>query len=268
MIFPKMCRVIGYADKSPLGCKVYFLTQYILKPEGESFSVLKVTQAKGSGLMRDIEHIEEIARPDETAVWKEPIVTPHDRVGLIKKALSTGKRCTVFGDMHSHMTFVLDPDLSGFLKVHLYDIVPPHPSLALTIASLEKIGFFEDDDICFEQHIKDIREIEGDVYPCKAGGFAKTLDRDAPKPGDRIVCCDIGKQMVLENYGNDFTFSDTCPLSMVKEEPFIVRCCKKEHAGLITVNGKTGIAVHWACSAKETAESVEKLITEWRKIHG
>ena len=268
MIFPKECKVVGNASTQPLGDKVYCLTQYLIRPSGDSFEVLKVTPKEGDTMMREIESVEVIAEAKDVAVWNGEIFTPHDRAGLIQKALSTGKRCTIFGEKHNHMTFVLDPDLSEFCKVHVYDITPPRPTLSATLKELERIGFFETDNICFEHHIKDIAKIEGDVYPCKAGGFEKTLDRDIPEHGNHIVCCQTGRQITHENYGDDFTFEETCPLSMVQEEPFIARCCRIERTGIRKINGKFGIVVHWAAPAKVIANSVESLMYEWRKRNG
>ena len=42
------------------------------------------------------------------------------------------------------MTFVLDPDLSGLLKIHVYDVAPPRPSLSACIRELESAGLFGD----------------------------------------------------------------------------------------------------------------------------
>lgn len=265
MIFPDECKVIGNASTKPLGDKVYFLTEYLIHPTENGTEVLKVRTKPGTGIMRDIECVEQISAPEDTVFWDEEILTPHNRADLVKKALSTGKRCTIFGKEDGHMTFVLDPDLSDFLEIHVYDIIPPRPTLSAALEELERIGYFEKDRICFSHHITDISKIEGDVYPCRAGGFAKTLDRDVLLPGEKIVCCTTGRQITHECYGDEYTFEETCPLAYVDAEPFIARCCRIERKGVRTVNGKLGVVVHWAANAKEIAKAIDELLGVWRK---
>lgn len=268
MIFPKECKFVGNATTKPLGEKVYCLTQYLIHPTPEGLEVLHVTLKKDTGIMREIESVETIAGPDDIFVWLGDISTPHDRVGLIKKAMTTGKRCTIFGDKYEHMTFILDPDLSEFQKVHVYDVTPPKATLSATLSELEKIGFFELDNIMFEHHIRDISSIDADVYPCRAGGFSKTLDRDKLIPGEKIACCRTGRQITHECYDETHKFEDICPLSQVNAEPFIARCCRMEDSGIRIQNGFFGVVVHWASTPKDITKVLEKMLEEWRLRNG
>ncbi|HJK22877.1 MAG TPA: hypothetical protein O0X08_03200, partial [Methanocorpusculum sp.] len=107
MIFPAECKYIGSAATKPYGDTVYFLTKYLIHPTPEGFEILEVEHEGESGYMRKVKSVRRLVGPEDIAVWEGPI-TPHDRTGLIKKALSTKKRCTIFGANDEHQTFVLD----------------------------------------------------------------------------------------------------------------------------------------------------------------
>ncbi len=262
MIFPPSCKYIGNASSKPYGDKVYFLTQYLIHPTPAGPEILKILPGKEGGMMRNIASVETLAPPSEISVWQGDI-NPHDRVDLIKKAMTTGKRCTIFGSESDHMTFVFEPDLSSFETVHIYDITPPHANLSETLSSLEKLGYFESDQIIFEHHIKNISEITADLYPCRAGGFSQTLDRDRPHTGDTIACCKTGRQICREETDADIHFKETCPLSQVNAEPFIARCCRIEDSGIRRHNGFFGVTVHWASSSRVIAEALAEMLREW-----
>ncbi|MDV0443651.1 DUF7714 family protein [Methanorbis rubei] len=264
MIFPSECKYIGSAATKPHGDTVYFLTKYLIHPVPEGFEILEVEHAGESGYMRPVKSVRQLVGPNDIAVWEGPI-TPHDRVGLIRKALSTGKRCTIFGAQDEHMTFVLDPDFAGLETVHVYDIKPPRPNLSATIHILEDLGFFGQQNIMFDHHVRDISEIPADVYPCRAGGFPKTLDRDELQGGEHIACCVTGRHICSECYEDEFVYEDTCPLSQIAEEPFIARCCRADRSGIGIYNGKFGAVVHWGSSPRTMLEAVDAMLEEWHK---
>ena len=264
MIFPRECKYVGNATSSPLGNKVYFLTEYLVHSTPDGFEVLKIQPKDGPGLMREIAYVELIAGPEDTVVWKDK-VNAHDKAGLVRIALSTKKKCTIFGKEDGHMTFVCDPDLSTFETVHVFDIIPPNPSLTDTLNELEALGFFETENVIFDHHIRDIRTIDAHVYPCKAGGFSRTLDRDIPPKGARIACCRTGRQICHENYGYDFEFEDICPITQVNAEPFIARCCRAENSGIGMYNGYFGAVVHWGANPKTIADAFFGMMKEWRE---
>lgn len=267
MIFPTECKYIGSAATKPYGDTVYFLTKYLIHPLPEGFEILEVEHEDGTGYLRPVKSIRRLVGPEDIVVW-DGAITPHDRTGLIRKALSTGKRCTIFGANDEHQTFVLDPELSGLETVHVYDIKPPRPNLSATITMLEELGFFGGENIQFVHHVKDISAIAADVYPCRAGGFKKTLDRDSLDGGEHVACCMTGRMICNECYGENFEFEDTCPLSMVNEEPFIARCCRSERSGIGLCNGKFGAVVHWGSSPRTMLEAVDGMLAAWREHHG
>jgi hypothetical protein len=163
------------------------------------------------------------------------------------------------------MTFVCDPDPSLLQTIHVYDVIPPRPHLAETLRALDITGIFGEAEIRFEYHIRDIREIGADIYPCRAGGFNKTIDSDRLSGGEQVAGCMTAKQVLLECYGKEFPVIDICPANSVRKGPFIARCCRAERAGLQEINNVSGIVVHWGSSPKQIVDAVYELVNSWEK---
>lgn len=268
MIFPPECKVVGHAFQKPVGDKVYFLSEYLVRRVQDGFELLRVIpDPHGTGMMRDILHEEVLATAEETVMYSER-VNQHDRAGMVRRALKTGKRCTIFGAMDEHMNFVLDPDLSEFQIVHVYDIRPPRANLSVTIEILEEQGLLGELNCVFDHHVRDISLINADVYPCRAGGFAKTLDMDRMEGGERVAGCLTGRQLYQECYGKEFIPIEICPVSSVTQEPFIARCCRKERGGIGVYNGFFGAVVHWGATPKTVLDAMYDLIAAWRVRNG
>lgn len=263
MIFPPHCKCIGYAGNKPVGDRVYFLSEYLIHEVPGGYEILAVRPAEGTGFMRDISSVSVIAGPDEVYRYPEPVVL-HNRGDLIRKALETKKRCTIFTGIEEHMIFVCDPDPSSLLTVHVYDVTPPHPHLAGTLATLDEAGIFGELEISFSYHVRDIRDTNADVYPCKAGGFSRTIDTDRLSGNEQIAGCMTARQVLVDCYGHDFPLIDICPANAVMEEPFIARCCRVERSGIQKINGKQGVVVHWGSSPKQITDAVYACIHEWR----
>ncbi len=264
MIFPEQYKHVGYASGKPCGEKVYFLSRYLIHPVGDGFEIIEVALNPGEkGMMRSIVSSRKIAAQNE--VYRYPKkVQLHDRARLVQLAIDSGYRCTLFTGLDEHMTFVLDPDLSGFLKIHVYDASPPRPSLSAIVRELEAAGLFGELSVTFCHHIADITGLQADVYPCRAAGFEKTLDADRLSGGERIAGCMTGSQLAGECYGSAFILENICPLAAIKEEPFIARCCRAEREGPGVYNGQSGMVVHWGASPARIASAVNELAARWR----
>jgi hypothetical protein len=268
VIFPAHCKYVGMVTGTPCGNRAYFLSRYLIRETADGPEVLEVeTDPEGAGLMRRVLSTRVLAAGDE--VYRYPDrVNVHDRTSLLGAALRSGHRCTVFSGHDGQTTFVLDPDLSGFLRIHVYDITPPRPHLSATLQDLEETGLFGDLEVVFEHHVRDIREIEADVYPCRVAGFIRTLDADQVRPGDRVAGCLTARDLVRECYGEEIAVENTCPLEAVRSEPFIARCCRSERGGLGRWNGKFGAVVHWGASPRDIAEAVVRVTAAWRDRDG
>lgn len=264
MIFPGQCKEVGYASTKPCGDRVYFLSRWLVRETGTGYEVLEVTSdPAGKGMMRPLVGSKVIATAQETS-WYPEKVQIHDRTRLIELALDTGYRCTIFTGLDEHMTFVLDPDASELLKIHVYDVTPPRPSLSACIRELESAGLFGDLSVLFCHHTRDISQVKADIYPCRAAGYSRTLDADPVHGGERVAGCLTGSQFLAECYGKDFVLENICPLESVREEPFIARCCRSEREGSGLYKGKYGAVVHWGASPATIARAVDALVKGWR----
>lgn len=264
MIFPEFCKNVGYASEKPVGECVYFLSQYLLKKTGDSFEVLAVTLAEGKGMMRNVLSSRVIATVNEVTLYPERVLL-HNRGDLIRRALQSKTRCTIFTGIDEHMTFICDPDPQDILTVHVYDVTPPRPHLAETIRELDETGLFGELEISFSYHINDIRTIGADVYPCRAGGFPRTIDTHHLDGGEQVAGCLTARLILSECYGTEFPIIDICPANAAGEEPFIARCCRLDRAGLQIIQGKTGIVVHWGDSPRKICDAVYELAGMWKK---
>jgi hypothetical protein len=264
MIFPEHCKHVGHASTKPCDDKVYFLSRWLLRDTPGGHEILEVTLDRTKkGMMSVILSSRVLAHENEVYHYPEK-VNLHNRTRLIELALDTGHRCTIFTGHDEHQTFVLDPDLSGFLRIHVYDVIPPRPSLSSSIRELENAGLFGDLSVQFCHHIRDISEVRADVYPCRAAGFEKTLDADAMRGGERVAGCLTASQFYTECYGTDFSIVNICPLECIREEPFISRCCRAEHEGIGSWNGQSGAVVHWGAHPVKIYNAVRELVTRWR----
>ncbi len=264
MIFPPHCKCVGYAGNKPVGDQVYFLSQYLIHEVPEGFEILEVEAGEGTGMMRPVKHVSLIARADEVYQYPERVIL-HNRGDLIRRAVETGKRCVIFTGIDEHKTFICDPDSGALTTVHVYDVIPPRAHLAETIRALEATGFFGELEIRFEFHIRDIRETGAEVFPCRAGGFSRTIDSDSLTGNEQVAGCLTARQILAECYGTEFPVVDICPANAAGEEPFIARCCRAERSGLQTINGKHGVVVHWGSSPKQIADAVYELMNERKR---
>jgi hypothetical protein len=265
MIFPRHCKEIGIASTRPCGNQVYFLSRYLIHDTQPGYEILEVTaNQSGKGLMRDVVETRVLAGAGETW-WYPEKVQLHNRARLVKLASESKKRCTIFTGIDEHTTFVCDPDPSLFQTVSVYDVIPPRPSLSACIRDLEEAGMFSELDVVFEHTLRDISQVDADIYPCRASGFVRTLDTDLLLGGERVAGCLTAIQFLRECYGEGFDVTDICPLSMIAEEPFIARCCRKEMEGIGTQAGRFGAVVHWGASPYEIVSAVRDLLVRWRE---
>jgi len=267
MIIPREYKRVGYADTRPCGKRVYFLSEYLVHRAGKGHELLRViTEPAERGLMRRVKETELLATAQETC-WHPGKVNLANRTGLIRLAMESGHRCTIFTGLDEHITFVLDPSLEEYLSIHVYDVIPPSPSLSDRVRDLEAAGVFGELEIRFEHHLVDISTTGAEVYPCRAAGFSRTLDADPMEGGEVLAACRVGTGVYRECYGEDFRLVNICPLDMEKEEPFLTRCCQQERCGTGVRAGKYGTAVHWGASPRDILRAVEEVVAGWRSGH-
>ena len=149
MIFPEQYKHVGHASTKPCDDKVYFLSRWLLRDTPGGHELLEVTlDPAQKSMMRAVLSSRILAQKNEVYHYPEK-VNLHNRTRLVELAVDTGYRCTIFTGHDEHQTFILDPDLSGFLKIHVYDVSPPRPSLSSCIRELEDAGLFGDLSVQF-----------------------------------------------------------------------------------------------------------------------
>lgn len=253
------CREVGVAASRPCGEQVYFLTRYLLRPSGDSYDLIRVEpDPDAKGLVRPVRSEALVLPAAEVAVHPDRVGLA-DRACLVRLARETGRRCTVFFGRDEHVTFVLDPEQEALRTVHVYDVEPPVPSLAAICADLAAAGLTGELGLAFEYHVRDLRSLEAGVYPCRASGFPHSLDRDGPVEGERVACCQTGRQLLRETYRVAAETVETCPCSMVGVGPFIARCCRSERTGLQTIDGHFGVVVHWGATPLVVLDALRAL---------
>ena len=57
------------------------------------------------------------------------------------------------------------------------------------IRDMESTGMFGDIDVIFSHNLTDTGLVNADVHPCRAAGFARTLDADPMHGGEIIAGC-------------------------------------------------------------------------------
>ena len=259
------CKSVGIAASRPCGDQVYFLTRYLLRPSGTSYDLLEVEpDPDAGGLMRPIRSERLLVPADEVAVHAERVILA-DHSTLVQLARAHGRTCTVFFGHDEHVTFVLAPEAEPLVTIHVYDLEPPRPNLAATCATLEGTGLTGELGLVFEYHIRDLRTLAAGVYPCRAAGFARSLDRDGPSGEERIACCQTGRELLHEVYNTEAETIETCPCSAVEAEPFIARCCRAERSGLQTIRGHFGVVVHWGSSPLTILDALRALAAAWHE---
>jgi hypothetical protein len=264
MIFPRECKEVGYADTKPCGDRVYFLSDYGVRKTRHGHEIVRFHKDPSkTGLMRKVERVEVIVPENET-LWYPYRVNLHNRTGLVRLAMESGTRGTIFRGLDEHITFVIDPDSSISLTIYVYDVIPPLPSLSYAIREIEAAGMFEEMDVMFSHSLTDVGLVSADVHPCRAAGFTRTLDADPMHGGEVVAGCRASVGIFRECYGENFQLTDICPLLLVGKEPFITRCCQKDRTGPTTVNGLTGTVVHYGASPPAIYRAVIQLATEWR----
>jgi hypothetical protein len=264
VIFPRECKEVGFARTHPCGDRVYFLSRYLVHPVGAGYEILQVDlDPQESTLLRTVLRTRVIATADEVT-WYPQKVQLYDRRRLVDLAAATGTRCTLFSGLDEHLTFVLDPDPGAYLTVHVYDVMPPRPSLSASLQEMEASGLFGDLDIAFQHHVRDLTTLPADLFPCQASGFDRTLDVDIPRPEERIAACQTGIQILRECHQTEHPIEELCPLTQIEAEPFIARCCHSEQEGIGIYNGRFGAVVHWAAPPWKTARLLQEMVHQWR----
>jgi len=260
MIYPKFSKEIGIADEMPYGEKVFFRTRYLIKDTGNGYRIYSVKLDKNNSVMHEKESMTLIADTEDCTVHEET-VNLYDSTNLIKIALKSGKRCTIFRGADNHVTFIMDPSEESLMKVYVYDVTPPYANIYENIKLLEKDGVFGELGVEFVNCVLDIGKLKTDVYPCRASGFKKTVDKTRLAGTETVAGCETSRLLLSEMYGDeaDFKYKNICPAERALSENkgvFIAKCCQEYRFGLKSTDNVTGYILGWGASPKTIIDAV------------
>lgn len=269
MIFPKFSKEIGIADEMPYGEKVYFRTRYLIRHTEKGYQIYSVELDHKNSVMHEKESMTLIADTEDCTVHEET-VNLYDSTNLIKIALKSGKRCTIFRGADNHVTFIMDPSEDSLLKVYVYDVTPPYANIYENIRLLEKDGVFGELGVEFVNCVLDISKLRTDVYPCRASGFKKTVDKSHLTGTETVAGCETSRLLLSEMYGDaaEFKYRNICPAERALSENrgvFIAKCCQEYRFGLKSTDNVTGYILGWGASPKTIIDAVFEVCRVYRE---
>jgi hypothetical protein len=258
----------GNIKKGLLGRKVYHKTNWLVLRKGKGrkgqYAVVGI-KGKGYGMFKNIDHVDILSLPKETAFVRAPKADPFNHNALSKVLQRTGKRAAVVETEFDHITFVIKEDP---VVITLIDVVPPHPSKLEVLAERALRSMSLDRPVELVYKIIDLTQLvrtKEVVYPCRARDMgrhrhAKFL-HEVPKVGDQVtlVGCDISRKIFYSEYKRMPKFVNMCPKDFVKgiRGLKLIRCCLVE--GKAETDGDT-VMVPWGVRPEELREAFRKLL--------
>jgi len=272
LIFPDDYKQVGITRQDSPEDPIYFATRYLISL-GQRITISRISSS-GEGFMR-AGQVEEVISSGDQVVEYPHVVDTRNRALLIDLAFGLcggGVRSVVFRGPDEHITFVHDPDPSAVLELEVLDVSPPDPPwLVYVIGRLVESGVLGDLTVRFRHNILDLRRYGGDgvYFPCRASGLGRSLDSDrVTEERPHIVGCEVSREIFLATSPfKDHTFTNICPVTgglLKPTRPFVTRCCRSERRGTITINGQSGMVVHWGDGPQQVAEAVRQLATSLR----
>jgi len=251
-----------------MGRKVYHKTNWLVlrKGKGKTASYAVVAMAgKGHGMFKNIDHVDIISLPKETAFVRAPKADPFNHNSLSKVLERTHKRVAVVETEFDHITFVTR---EAPVVITLIDVVPPHPS-KLEVLAERAIGSMSlDRPVKFVYKIIDLTKLVDTkevVYPCRARDMGKHKHarflHEVPKVGEdtTLVGCDISRKIFYSEYRRMPKFVNMCPKNFAKgiKGLKLIRCCLIE--GKAELEGET-MMVPWGVRPEELRDAINGLL--------
>jgi hypothetical protein len=173
------------------------------------------------------------------------------------RAARAGARLTVIQGRYEHVNFIVEP---APLRVRVLEVVPPEPPKLLEMARAV-LDYDEDlPPVELELEAIDLRELEGDMYPCRCSGLdGLFLDAGPPELGDwTLVGCERSRQIHVALYGAEPRERiDFCPrVVAVQDGPTLMKCCLFERG--VRREGAS-MVVPWGAALEEVREALREL---------
>jgi hypothetical protein len=236
-----------------IGRRVYRRTEFVVAARDDRHAVVQVEHPAGDDILATVSDLRVLARPDEVAFVADPTVDTGNATQMARVARA---RVTVVQGRFEHVNFIVEP---APLRVRVVEVVPPEPPKLLEMAR-SVVDYDEDlPPVELDFEAIDLRELEGDMYPCRCSGLeGRFLDAGPPDPAQTLVGCERSRQIHVALYGVEPAERiDFCPRVVAAVDgPTLIKCCLFERG--VRREG-AAVVVPWGASLEEVREAVREL---------
>jgi hypothetical protein len=236
-----------------LGRRVYRRTEFVVARRGGDHAVVQVEHPVGEDIVAPVSDLRVLARPDEVAFVLDPSV---DTGNASQMARVSRARVTIVQGRYEHVNFIVEP---APVRVRVVEVVPPEPPKLLEMA--RAVLDYDEDLPPVELDFSpiDLRELEGDMYPCRCSGLeGRFLDAGPPEPADTLVGCERSRQIHVALYGAEPRARvDFCPRVVTSPDgPTLMKCCLFERG--VQREGAS-LVVPWGAALEEVRAALREL---------
>jgi hypothetical protein len=236
-----------------IGRRVYRRTEFVVARRGGEHAVVQVEHPVGEDIVAPVSDLRVLARPDEVAFVIDPSVDTGNASQMARVARA---RVTIVQGRYEHVNFIVEP---APVRVRVVEVVPPEPPKLLEMA--RAVLDYDEDlppvELAFEPI--DLRELEGDMYPCRCSGLeGRFLDAGPPEPAETLVGCERSRQIHVALYGVEPRARvDFCPRVLTAAGgPTLMKCCLFERG--VRREGAS-LVVPWGAALEEVREALREL---------
>lgn len=240
-----------------VGTRVYRRTEFVVAARDGEHAVVQVEHPVGDDIVAVVSDLRVLARPDEVAFVVDPSVDTGN-ANQMARAARAGARVTVVQGRFEHVNFIVEP---APVRVRVVEVVPPEPPKLLEMARAV-LDYDEDlPPIELELEAIDLREFDGDMYPCRCSGLEGLfLDAGPPELGDwTLVGCERSRQIHVALYGAEPRERiDFCPRVVAAQDgPTLMKCCLFERG--VRREGAS-IVVPWGAALDEVRQALQEIV--------
>jgi hypothetical protein len=253
--------------------QVYRRTQYMVVRNAGRAALVEIHKSTSVPLFCDVDDVELLAGPDETAYVHRPdldTALPTDLVKAVPDA--GGARCVVVEGKYGHVSFVLDPTP---IVLHVLDVAPPWPAKLLDQVARVLDTAEDVPDVVVTGHVVQLPDLLPKtpaahyLLQCRGGGMdvpgstVDYLDEIPPVRDWTMLGCARSRQIHDQFYadvpGHRMTQVDTCTRTLARAvevgegEVVLTKCCLLEEH--VETEGAM-IVVPWGASYREVREAL------------
>jgi hypothetical protein len=236
-----------------IGRRVYRRTEFVVAACDGRHAVVQV-EHPADGIVATVTGLRVLAGPDEVAFVVDPSVDTGNATQMARVARA---RVTVVQGRFEHVNFIVEP---APVRVRVLEVVPPEPPKLLEMARavLDYDEALPPVELAFEPI--DLRELEGDMYPCRCSGLEGLfLDAGPDELGDwTLVGCERSRQIHVALYGAEPRERiDFCPRTVASPDgATLMKCCLYERG--VRREGES-LVVPWGAALEEVREALRAL---------